>query len=300
MSRRRDQRKKRRSKQADRRVLITGGSSYLGQHLVPRALQQAESAQDVVYTYYSRDPLGLENGRQLDVRDEEAVGALMDDVRPDVIIHTAGSNRPAETMEAVIRQGTTWIAEAAAHQEARLIHISTDVVFAGQNAPYHETDPPNPLHAYGRAKADAEAKVKAHADHVIVRTSLIYGLEKMDRGTAWMVEALQAGRPVTLFTNQIRNPIWAKALSDALLELVTADYRGILHVAGSQRLSRAAFGVKMLDWWGITEREMLSFAPDDGGRWPLDCTLDTTRAQRVLQTPLPGVDEVLTSWERPD
>ncbi len=295
MSRHTEQRNERRSKQTNRRVLITGGSSYLGQHLVPRALEQAESVQNVVYTYYSRDPLALENGRQLDVRDGKAVAALMDEVRPDVIIHTAGSNRPAETMEAVIRQGTTWITGAAAHYEARLIHISTDVVFDGQNAPYHESDPPDPLHVYGRAKADAEARVKTHADHVIVRTSLIYGLEKMDRGTAWMVEALQAGRPVTLFTNQIRNPIWAEALSDALLELATADYKGILHVAGSQRLSRAAFGVKMLEWWGITERETLSFGPDDGERWPLDCTLDITRAQRALQTPLPGVDQVLAT-----
>ena len=279
--------------------MITGGSSYLGQHLVPRALQRSKSGSEVVYTYYSHDPLALENGRRLDVRDGEAVAKLLDEVRPQTIIHTAGSNRPAETMEAVIRQGAAWITEAAAQHEARLIHISTDVVFDGRQAPYHESDPPDPVHAYGHAKADAEATVKRHPNHVIVRTSLIYGLEKMDRGTAWMVEALRAGRPVTLFTNQIRNPIWAQALSDALLELTADDYRGILHVAGNQRLSRAAFGVKMLDWWGIGERETLSFGPDDGQRWPLDCTLDITRACSLLRTALPAVDAVLATQEEP-
>lgn len=279
-------------------ILITGGSSYLGQHLVPQALRQAESAKDVIYTYYSRDPLALDNGRQLDLRDGSAVAELVDDVRPATIIHTAGSNRPAETMEAVIRQGTTWISEAAAYHKARLIHISTDVVFDGQRAPYRESDPPSPLHAYGRAKADAESTVQWNPDHVIVRTSLIYGLEKMDRGTAWMVEALQSGRPVTLFTNQIRNPIWAEALSEALLELAANEYKGILHVAGSQRLSRAAFALKMLDWWGITQRETLFFGPGDGERWPRDCTLDIVRAQRVLRTPLPGVDQVLSLMEQ--
>lgn len=283
-----------------KRILITGGSSYLGQHLVPRALARTASAQDVVYTTYSRDPLALPNGRQLDVRDGEAVATLLDEVRPDVIIHAAGSNRPRETMEAVIRQGAAWMSGAAARHKARLIHISTDVVYDGRDAPYRESDPPTPLHAYGRAKADAEATVARHPDHVIVRTSLIYGLEKMDRGTEWMVEALQAGRPVTLFTNQMRNPIWVEALSDALLELAENGYRGILHVAGSQRLSRAAFGVKMLDWWGISRRKTLSFGPADGERWPLDCTLEIGRARQALRTPLPGVDDVLSVQERAD
>lgn len=296
MRRRTERRTERRAK----RILITGGSSYLGQHLVPRALQRTAESQDVIYTYYSRDPLALANGRQLDVRDGQSVATLLDEVRPHTIIHTVGSNRPAETMEAVIRQGTSWITGAAAHHKARLIHISTDVVFDGQNAPYREGDPPNPIHAYGRAKADAESTVKRHSDHVIVRTSLIYGLEKMDRGTAWMVEALRAGRPVTLFTNQIRNPIWVEALCDALMELAASEYRGILHVAGSQQLSRAAFGVRMLDWWGITQRETLSFGPGDGERWPLDCTLDIALARKVLQTPLPGVDQALAVQEKPD
>jgi len=293
-------RRERRTALRAKRILITGGSSYLGQHLVPQALQRVASPQNVFYTFYSRDPLALSAGRQLDVRDRQAVTALVEAIRPDVIIHTVGSNRPAETMEAVIRQGSTWLTAAAGHHQARLIHISTDVVFDGQNAPYREADPPRPLHAYGRAKADAESTVKRHSNHVIVRTSLIYGLEKMDRGTAWMVEALLAGRPVTLFTNQMRNPVWVGALCNALLELAENEYRGVLHVAGSQRLSRAAFGVKMLDWWGITQRETLSFGPGDGERWPLDCTLDIALARRVLQTPLPGVDQVLAAQEEPD
>jgi dTDP-4-dehydrorhamnose reductase len=212
---------------------------------------------------------------------------------PQVIIHTAGSNKPAETMDAVIRQGAANVAEAATACGARLIHISTDVVFDGQHAPYREPDPPRPVHAYGRAKAAAEAIVARHPRHVIVRTSLIYGLQEMDRGTSWIVEALQASRPVTLFTDQFRNPIWVDALCRACLELAEAPYTGILHVAGQQTLSRAEFGLKMLDWWGVQDRQTLSFGPGDADRWPADCTLDVSRARALLETPLPGVDEVL-------
>ena len=132
-----------------------------------------------------------------------------------------------------------------------------------------------------------------HADHLIVRTSLIYGLQEPDHGTAWLMRGLQKGEPVTLFTDQLRNPVWVDSLSEACLELARHSYRGILHVAGSQALTRAQFGVRMLDWWGVHERETLTLGPGDGERWPADCRLDIRRAQQLLATPLPGVDEVL-------
>ena len=275
------------------RLLITGGSSYLGEHLVPLALQHAARQEaEVIYTYYSRDPLALPQGERLDVRDEAAVRSLVRRFQPDAIIHTAGSNR-GEDMAATIRKGAKNITAAAAEQKARLIHISTDVVFDGQQAPYREEDPPAPLHAYGRAKSDAEAIVGSYDDHVIVRTSLIYGLRLLDRGTEWVVNALKAGEPVTLFTNQIRNPVEANALSRACLELTGLDYVGRLHVAGAQPLSRAEFTLRMLDWWGVEARTGLGYGPCDPEKWPLDCTLDISRAQALLETHLPGVDEAI-------
>lgn len=220
--------------------------------------------------------------------------ALVDAFQPDAIIHAAGSSgRPA--MSETIELGAEHVTAAAMRVGARLIHLSTDVVFDGKHAPYREEDRPNPIHDYGRAKAQAEGIVARHANHVIVRTSLIYGLQQLDHGTSWLVDRLRKGQPVTLFMDQLRNPIWAISLSNACLELADHDYRGILHVAGSQVLSRAEFGLRMLNWWDVAERSTLSFGPGDGERWPADCTLDISRAQALLETPLPGVDEVLNA-----
>jgi dTDP-4-dehydrorhamnose reductase len=277
------------------RLLITGGSSYLGQHLVPLARQHAGEHGAVLYTYFHHDPLQGKDGRLLDVRDGKAVRQLVTGFRPDVIIHLAGSNRPAETMDEVIRRGAEHITAAARRHDARLIHLSTDVIFDGQHAPYHEEDPPRPLHAYGRAKAAAEHLVAQHANSVIVRTSLIYGLEKLDRGTQWVAAALRKGEPVTLFSDQTRNPVLADSLSWACLELAAHDYRGILHVAGADQISRADFTLRLLSWWGIRPGDGISIAPSDAERWPLDTTLDTTRARGMLRTPLPGVNLLLPS-----
>lgn len=277
------------------RLLITGGSSYLGQHLVVQARQSIGVEGALCYTYYSHDPLQGPEGRHLDMRDGGAVGALVDAFRPEVIVHTAGSNRPAETMDAVIRRGAEHVTAAARQHNARLIHISTDVIFDGRRAPYQEEDPPHPLHAYGRAKVAAEEAVSAYAQHVIVRTSLLYGLEQMDRGTAWVVEAIRRGDPVTLFTDQFRNPLLVTALAAALLELAGHPYTGVLHVAGTQRVSRADYTLRLLRWWGVESGGHVTLGPSDGDRWPLDTTLDISRAQALLHTPLPGIDALLPS-----
>ena len=273
-----------------RRLLITGGSGYLGRHLV--RLAAAAWPGEWRYTTYSNDPLGLPQGAKLDLRDGPAVARFVADFAPDAVIHTAGSNTTPD-MTHVIVEGTRHIVGAAAG--ARLIHLSTDAIFDGTRAPYDETAAPAPLHDYGRAKAAAEALVAAHPDAIVVRTSLIYGLEEMDNGTAWVVESLRAGRPVTLFTNQLRNPVRVETLGRACLELVDRPIAGVLNVAGRQALSRAEFGLRLLDWWGVRERETLTLAADESGRWPVDCRMDVSLAGRVLQTPMLGVDEVMGS-----
>ena len=118
-----------------KRLLITGGSSYLGRHLAPRAAQ----AWELVHTFYRHDPDGS-GGQQLDVRDRRAVAALVRSWRPDVIVHLAGSNRTLDMRE-VIELGADHVAAAAAEVGARLVHLSTDVIFDGRRAPYRESDP---------------------------------------------------------------------------------------------------------------------------------------------------------------
>jgi dTDP-4-dehydrorhamnose reductase len=275
------------------RLLITGGSSYLGQHLVPLASRTHE----VLYTYFSQNPLVQDSlagvqGRSLDILDRQATLALVAAWKPASIIHTAGSNR-SPNMRSVIEQGASNIRDAAAAVNARLIHLSTDVLFDGNHAPYQEEDPPNPIHDYGRAKAESEKIVAAYPNHIIVRTSLIYGLDKTDHAAAWLIQGLEAGQPITLFTDQLRNPVWVWTLSRALLELVALPYRGILHVTGRQSLSRAEFGVRLLDFHRIQNRSTLRFGLGDPARWPSDVRLDVSRAVALLQTPLWGVDRVL-------
>lgn len=270
-----------------KRLLITGGSSYLGQHLVPKALKRY----DCCYTYFNQDPLHLPNGIWLDMRDRRPVMDLVQEWMPELIIHTAGSNR-SEDMERVISAGSENIVEAAELAGARLIHISSDVIFDGLGAPYGEDDPPHPIHAYGKAKAAAEETVSAYEDHVIVRTSLIYGLGIMDLSTRWIMETANMGGQITLFTDQLRSPIWAESLSLACLELCELKFTGIINIAGRQAQTRAELGFKLLEWWDFDHSDAVRTGLTDGP-WPRDCRLDVSLAQEILSTPLVGIDEIL-------
>ena len=277
------------------RMLVTGGSGYLGGWVV----RLARAEWDVTTTYLSHavDDPGVD-WQRLDVQDKAAVTSLVDEVRPQVVIHTAALNPgQGSDFDAVNTAGTHHIARAAASVGSRLIHLSSDVLFDGRKGSYVEDDSPSPITPYGRSKALAEEQVQVSgAEAVIVRTSLIYGWRPtVARAVQWMIDDLQAGKSVRLWTDEVRCPIWVESLAAAVVELAGMSYAGVLHVAGAQSLSRYEFGVRLLRFHGVDPSSMISMPSSKDKLRPLDCTLDCSRARTLLGTPLPGVDEVLAT-----
>ncbi|HEX9074158.1 MAG TPA: SDR family oxidoreductase [Anaerolineae bacterium] len=277
------------------RLLLTGGSGYLGTGILKRAPRTWE----ISATYLTQTPSSEHAAAfRLDLRDAGAVHRLVSELGPDVIIHTAALMH-GDAMLSTNVDGSRHIARAAARAHARLIHLSSDVVFDGEHAPYTEESPPDPISAYGRSKALAEDAVRSeYANPVIVRTSLIYSLHPLDPRTA---QALNGEMP-RLFTDEYRCPILCDDLVDALIELATLDYTGVLNVAGSQRLSRYEFGLKLARALRIEPQfspalsqpvTVLRAGQPVPDRRPRDCTLDTSRAQKLLRTHLRGVDSAL-------
>jgi dTDP-4-dehydrorhamnose reductase len=244
---------------------VTGATGYLGSELV-RLRPDATT-------------------ERVEVRDAGAVWELFGRLRPDVVIHTAYR----QDEDDVNTTGSENVARAAAAVGARLVHLSTDVVFDGRKGtPYVEEDPLSPLTEYGRAKAEAEVRVAlAHPEALLVRTSLMYGgathARALRRASKHELAARDPG--FTFYTNEIRSPVQVTDLAKALLELAELDTAGPLHVAGADNVSRAEFA------------ELITGAPVSSGTAPetrpLDCSLDSSRARALLRTQLRGVREVL-------
>lgn len=276
-------------------LLVTGGSGYLGGWTA----RLAATTWNVTATF--SDHPSTEPGirwRRLDVRDRAAVATLLEELRPQAVIHTAAVNPgQGEDFTAVNVSGTGNVARAAAAAGSRLIHISTDLVFDGRRGNYTEDDPVAPLTPYAISKAQAETAVLASGvSATVVRTSLIYGWRPtIARSLQWMLDAMTRGETLRLWSDERRCPIWVESLAAAVVELAGTHHTGFLHIAGRQVLSRYEFGVRLLEHHGVNPDLVVATpSPPDAPR-PLDCTLDTSRARALLSTPLPGVDEVLAA-----
>ena len=174
-------------------LLVTGASGLLGGEVLAQATRQPHPGFLAVWGTWHSQPWALpgSKGYALDVTDRSAVLRLVEQLQPDAIVHTAYL-KDGPQAHAVTARGTSHIAEAAAAVGARLVHVSSDVIFDGEHAPYDETAAPAPVHPYGEAKAEAEAEVQRLAPSAaIVRTSLINRLDPPDRITAWIVDCLR-------------------------------------------------------------------------------------------------------------
>lgn len=270
------------------RLLVTGGSGYLG-----RVVAAMAAGWDVTATYLDHRPADgapSVRHRRLDLRDAAATRQLVAEVAPTAVIHTACSNQAPQHVEAIVPAARN-VAAAAGEVGARLVHVSSDMVFDGTAAPYDETAYPRPMSPYGQAKAEAEAIVAATCPDTaacpgaaIVRTSLILGLDPPDHGTRWLLGAVERGEQVTLFTDEIRCPIWVEDLAKALLALAAGRHAGVLNVAGPVAVDRWALGVAMLRHSGLTPPP--NVAPGtmaaSGLSRPTDLRLDIRLARSVL------------------
>jgi dTDP-4-dehydrorhamnose reductase len=180
--------------------------------------------------------------------------------------------------------GAENVALVAGAVDARLVHLSTDVVFDGRKgAPYVETDRLCPVTDYGRAKAEAERRVLAAcSDALVVRTSLIVGGPGFPPSKH---EHAALDPSLTFYEDEIRCPVQVADLAAALLELAELDLGGVLHVAGADALSRAELAE-------LAAGRPVRRAPAPAGR-PLDCSLDSSRARELLRTELRGARTVL-------
>jgi dTDP-4-dehydrorhamnose reductase len=236
--------------------------------------------------------LGVDVAR-LDVRDAQAVRHLVAHVGPEVVVHTAYRQDDWATTAG----GAAAVALAAQDSAARLVLVSSDVVFPGGDRAFDEDDVPAPISEYGRAKAAAEAAVTGLVpDAVVVRTSLILGSSGgRPSPTERLVHDLARGRVEgALFTDDIRCPVHVDDLADALVELALDGATGVRHCAGPDALSRHEIGCLVAARDGLeTARLRPGSRAGSAIEGPLELRLDSTRTQAGLSTRLRGAREFL-------
>ena len=228
------------------RVLITGAAGMLGRDV----LAAAEAI--------GHDVIGLAHA-DLDVTDVTAAAGAIADVRPSTVINCAawtdvdGAESAPDAAAAVNGMGAGTVARAAAAAGAWTIHVSSDYVFDGRKRePYLESDPTNPISAYGTSKLAGELAVgeAAPGRHTIVRSSWLFGIGG-PCFPATILRLASDGGPLRVVDDQIGCPTYTGHLAQALLDVARAQVGGILHAAADGQCSWFEFAREIVAAAGL-------------------------------------------------
>jgi dTDP-4-dehydrorhamnose reductase len=289
------------------RVLVTGAGGQLGAYLL-RELAHGEH----VVTAWSGTRTGQLFGLPLtpiDLTNPIATADAFRAAQPDAVIHCAARSSIADCYrdpgraEAVNVGGTRWLAELAEAARARLIYVSTDLVFDGQRGGYREDDAPAPLSIYGQTKARAEDAVRACSRGLVVRVSLLFGPTLIGRPSFFdqQLAALREHRPCPLFVDEWRTPLSLPAAARALVALAESDCAGVLHLGGPERMSRLEMGQRLATFLGADASVFVPARREDAPApepRPWDVSLDSSRWRGLFpQMPWPTWEKALHDTE---
>jgi dTDP-4-dehydrorhamnose reductase len=301
-------------------VLITGCHGFVGQHVVRLFVE--ESNCELVLTAREEKSLfaGMEKEprirsyHQMDVTQRTAVRDVIGSSKPDVIVNCAAFVKvdDAETQrEAAWRTNVTaleHLTEIARKVDARIVHISSDLVFDGARAPYTELDPPRPINYYGRTKLASENVLRtAGLEYTIFRTSLVYGAA--DRANAnyalSVLASIESGQPVLAATDLISAPTLVDDLALAIVRATERRRLGLYHAGGPEMVTRFEFAHRIAEMFGLNSSMVLPTTISElhtSGRWraerPARNGLVSLKAQTDLGIRLSNIDDGLRVMER--
>jgi len=254
-------------------VLVFGADGMLGRDLMAVLSRRREAR-------------GTDIG-ETDITDAAAVVEILTSLKPRAAVNLAartdvdGCERDPQGAFAVNEGGARNVAAACAANGVRLIHLSTDYVFDGlKGSPYVEDDPPNPRSVYGKSKLAGEEAVRASAaDHLIVRTSWLFGRHGRNFVDTILRSAAR-NHVLRVVGDQRGCPTFTRDLAEAIDRLLDLDYRGTVHVSNSGVCSWFEYARAILEIGGMAAARMEEITSDRLGRpaprppfSALDCAL---------------------------
>ncbi|WP_036302702.1 dTDP-4-dehydrorhamnose reductase [Methylotenera sp. L2L1] len=263
-----------------KKILLTGVNGQVG-----RALQQAFSEHDALFS-----ELVCLDRSQLDLSDPQAIRAVVQAIKPDLIINPAAytavdkAETEPELAYAINAVAPGVLAEEAAKLGARLIHFSTDYVYAGNKVGiYVEDDATAPLSVYGKSKLAGEQAIRAVGlPHLIFRTSWVYGAY----GKNFLNTILRLAKEreqLRIVGDQAGAPTSSHSIANAIVQ-VLGQWQG--DVSGVYHLVNAGFTT----WHGFATAivEECSRLQSVKGWQPLKAQVENIQAITTEEYPTPA------------
>jgi dTDP-4-dehydrorhamnose reductase len=208
--------------------------------------------------------------QDFDIYSGEDCRRLVKDISPDIVINAAaytdvdGCETNRDKCFAVNAEGVKNLALACREGDVKIVHFSTDYVFAGEGStPYREEDVCQPLNAYGESKLAGEKYLQELSQNfLLIRTAWLYG----PRGKNFVKTILEKAatvRTLKVVDDQIGSPTYACDLAAAVQRLVGDGARGIFHITNGGSCSWYEFARAILDEAGLMGAEVLAIKTEE-------------------------------------
>jgi len=287
------------------KILITGATGLLGRTIILENLKLPVAQRfDIIGGYFPQKNFEtlkyLEKKYFLDIRDYNNLKKIIIEENIDTIIHCASLanvdyvERNREEAYQTNFLATKNIIDICKIYKIKLVHISTNAVYDGDNPPYSETAAHNPKNYYGQLKVMEENYASQNLENlVIIRPILMYGwndtLERENPFT-WQLRLQKENKEILLVDDIYCNPLLVNDCSKIIIMLLQKNMRGVFNIAGNEILSRYEFGVKIAK---LTNYDIKKIKPVANAFFkeiaprPKDTSFDITKLKTVLNyTPL--------------
>lgn len=283
------------------RILITGGSGLLALNWA-MAMRRSNT---VTLGFHNREvTLADVKTRKIDLESVDGLVREFETANPQIVVHTAGLTNVEECeirpqlAQYINVELAANVAQACAELGLPMIHISTDHLFTGESPFVDESCMVAPINVYAQTKAEAEHRVlEAHPQALVIRTNFYgWGTSYRHSFSDTVIEALRAGKELTLFQDVFYTPILAETLALSSHELVNLKANGIFHVVGDDRISKYEFGLKIAQQFNLDSSLINSgYLADRPGMVsrPHDMSLSNQKTCKLLGRKLGGVGEHL-------
>lgn len=306
------------------KIFVTGVCGQLGHDCVNELISRGHDVKgsDIAPAYS-----GIADGSavctapyvQLDITDKDAVNRIINEIKPDAILHPAAwtavdaaeDEENRDKVDRINHFGTLYIAEAAKKIDAKMLYISTDYVFDGKGERPWEPDDKcyAPLNVYGQSKLDGELAVSGTLDkYFIVRIAWVFGLN----GKNFIKTMINVGKThdqVRVVNDQIGTPTYTLDLSRLLADMIESEKYGYYHATNSEEapgeyISWYDFCVEFYKLYGLTTKVNPVSAAEYGlskAARPENSRLDKSKLVEAGFKPLPcwkdAVARFLKEWD---
>ena len=275
-----------------KKILLTGGSGLLGQYLNIETAKRNE-----ILTLYNNNIGNCDEFKctKADITNFNLVEEIFSTFKPNVVIHTAAVTNPIplprqnpKDVYNVNVNAIKNIADLCNQFDTKLIYISTDLVYAGYRGSMLKEDAKLiPVSLYAETKLMGEMKVKETLEnYLILRTALLYGFGLNHSRCHFhkMNEELKNDKPVKLFVDQFRTPIYSQDAVEIITKIAHMDIRNeTINLGGVERVSRYEMGEILCSVAGYDKSLLQKISLDDIPELPKveDVSLNTDKLQSL-------------------